>query len=259
MRKQLNHIKQHLILYRNLGFSLLIIFIFFLLFHSATNWCNYQNFFALDSAIIKGNYLVAKNHIIKTGNIHKNMNVLATDCKQIRTNLETHPYVKAAIVSKRYPNKLFINIKERMPIAYLNAGNLLLIDKEGIVLPVPDKVIRNQLPVITVAPDSAYKVIPGQSMESPEINQITKLMIDTFVLSRPLYNVISEIRYNLDTAELILFNKDTGYPIYFGNNNFKKKIHSLAKFQRILSGKKRLSDYRYIDLRWNRQIVVKEI
>ncbi len=238
---------------------LFFLLVFALFFTWSANWCHYRNFFALDSARINGNYLVASDRIIKTGNIHKKMNVLTTDCKQIRTNLETHPYVKAAIVSKRYPNKLTINIKERMPIAYLNTGNLLLIDKEGIVLPLPDKVIRNQLPVITIASDSTYKVIPGENLESPEINKITELMIDTYVVSRPLYNIISEIRYNLNTRELILFNKDTGNPIYFGNKNFDKKMYTLAEFQQMLTGKKRLSDYRYIDLRWNRQVVVKEI
>lgn len=259
MKRQLDHIKKHLNLYKGMGYAILFLLIFGLLLNGSTDWCNYRNFFALDSTIIKGNYLVASDHIIKTGNIHKEMNVLTTDCRQIRTNLETHPYIKAAIVSKRYPNKLSINIKERMPIAYLNAGNLLLIDKEGIVLPLPDKVIRNQLPVITVAPDSAYKVVPGENLESPEINKITKLMIDTYILSRSLYNMISEIHYNLRSEELILFNKDTGNPIYFGTDHFAKKIHTLAKFQRVLTGKKRLSDYRYIDLRWNRQVVVKEI
>jgi len=245
--------------YRSLGYSLLFLFVFALILNWSSDWCNYQNFFALDSASIEGNYLVARDRIIKTGNIHKEMNVLTTDCRQIRTNLESHPYVKAAIVSKHYPNKLSINIKERMPIAYLNTGSLLLIDKEGIVLPVPDKVIRNQLPVITVAPDSAYKFTPGENLESPEINKITALMIDTYIVSRSLFSVISEIRYNLHTKELILFNKDTGNPIYLGNHNFDKKMHTLAKFQRILTGKKRLSDYRYIDLRWDRQVVAKEI
>ena len=259
MKKQLGHIKNNLSIYKHLVIVLIVFVSIYFVYHQATNWCKYQDFFALDSATIGGNILVDENHIITTGNIHKDMNILTTDCKAIRNNLETHPYVKAAIVSKRFPNKMDITIKERLPIAYLNAGRLMLIDGEGIVLPIPDANITNQLPVITVVPDSVYKIIPGEKLSLQKINPITDLVIDTYSMSRALFSTISEIRYNLHTGELILFNKDNGNPIYLGNDNFAKKMRSLANFQKILAGKKRLRDYRYIDLRWSQQIVVKEL
>lgn len=259
MKAQLDHINRNFHHYRNLLYALVVVALLFIFFVKSREWCIYRGFFALDTTEIKGNNLVDPNHIITTGNIHKDMNVLTTDCSAIRNNLETHPYVKAAIVSKRYPNKMEIIIKERIPIAYLNTGKLLLIDGEGIVLPIPDTIIGNQLPVITIAPDSAYMVIPGEKLQSPEINKITNFVINTYSYSRSLYSTISEIRYNLYTRELVLFNKDNGNPVYFGTNDFDKKMRTLAKFQRLLTGKKRLRDYRYIDLRWEQQIVVKEL
>jgi len=258
MKKLVKHIKTNFTLYKTLIFIFTGIGVLYLIYSQTTNWCQYQNFFALDSTTIRGNNLVDAVHIIATGNIHKDMNVLTTDCKAIRNNLETHPYVKAAIVSKRYPNKMEITIKERLPIAYLNAGRLMLIDREGIVLPIPSTTI-SQLPVITVVPDSSYSIIPGEKLISSKINPITNLVINTYSMSHSLFSSISEIRYNLQTGELILFNKDTGNPIYMGVSGFAKKMVSLANFQKVLAGKKRLRDYKYIDLRWSQQIVAKEL
>ncbi|MBN2280633.1 MAG: FtsQ-type POTRA domain-containing protein [Candidatus Marinimicrobia bacterium] len=231
----------------------------YLTYNKAVAWCEYRDFFALDSAIVKGNYLVDSQHILATGNIHKKMDLLKTDCKAIRNNLETHPYVKAAIVSKRYPNKLEILIKERTPIAYLNAGTLLLIDKEGIVLPIPTTRLSSQLPVVTLDPDSVYHFMTGEKLASEALFPITDLVINTYSMSRALFNTISEIRYNLQTGDLTIYNKDNGNPVYMGNRDFSKKMIILANFQKLLSGKKRLRDYKYIDLRWEKQIVVKEL
>ena len=259
MKKQIEHIKQYFAIYKATFVVVLFLTIFLFGFNQATEWCIYRDFFSLDTAVIHGNNLVGNKHIIETGNIHKNMDILSTDCNAIRNNLETHPYVKAAIVSKRYPNKMEILIKERTPIAYLNAGSLYLIDQEGIVLPIPDAVITNQLPVITIISDTTYDVIAGEKLNTPEIKNITQLVIDTYTLSRPLFNTISEIKYEDKTGELIVYNKDSANPVYFGVNDFYKKMIILAKFQRKLTGKKRLSDYKYIDLRWNQQIIVREI
>ncbi len=259
MKKQIQHIKKHFNIYKKSMVFIIIISIFIFSYSKATKWCNYQDFFSMDTAFIHGNNLVSSEHIIKTGNIHKHMNILTTDCNSIRNNIETHPYVKAAIVSKRYPNKMDILIKERTPLAYLNTGTLYLIDREGIVLPIPDAIIRNQLPVITIVDDSSCEVIPGKKLNSPEIQEITQLVINTYSISRPLFNTISEIRYDVITKELILFNKDNANPIYIGSENFNKKMIILSKFQKLLTGKKRLRDYKYIDLRWNRQVIAKEI
>jgi len=259
MKKQIEHIKKYFKIYRMTIIVFMFLTIFLFGFNEATEWCIYQNFFSLDTAVIHGNNLVADSHIIKTGNIHKKMDILSTDCSAIRNNLETHPYVKAAIVSKRYPNKMEIFIKERTPIAYLNAGKLFLIDQEGVVLPIPESVITNQLPVITISSDTSYNAIAGEKLNTLEIKNITQLVIDTYSLSRPLFNTISEIQYEVSSGELIVYNKDSANPIYFGKDEFNKKMIILSKFQRKLTNKKRLSDYKYIDLRFNQQIIVREI
>lgn len=259
MKKQLEHIKKYYKIYKAITLIFGFSFIFLFGLTKATQWCQYRDFFALDTAVIHGNILVESDHIITTGNIHKNMDIYSTDCAAIRNNLETHPYVKAAIVSKRYPNKMEILIKERTPIAYLNTGKLYLIDQEGIVLPIPDAVITNQLPVISIKSDTAYQVVPGEKLNTPEVKKITQLVIDTYLLSRSLFNTISEIKYDAELTELTIYNKDSANPIYFGKGDYLKKMRMLAEFQNILTGKRRLRDYQYIDLRWNQQVIVKEI
>ncbi len=258
MTNFIHHINQNWVRYKIGVAILLFVSLFTFISFKSTQWCLYRNFFALDSVHIEGNSLVADNHIIKTGNLHHGMNLFNTDCKAIRNNLETHPYVIAAIVSKRYPNKMMIQIRERVPLAYLNTGELYFIDRDGVVLPKTSHNIADML-AITIAPDTAYNVSMGEKLHSPQIKKIIDLVIKTHSMSRPLFNSLSEIRFDIPKNQLTLFNKETGNPIYFGRQDFEKKMAYLAKFQRLLAGKKRLRDYQYIDLRWKEQIVVKEI
>jgi uncharacterized phage-like protein YoqJ len=73
-----------------------------------------------------------------------------------------------------------------------------------------------------------------------------------------LYNNISEFVFNEHSEyEIILKNGRT--KILLGDNNIFAKIDNLNAFATVLPADKTLESYRYIDLRYKRQIVVEEI
>ena len=85
--------------------------------------------------------------------------------------------------------------------------------------------------------------------------EVIKYSKDTF---DSLYNNISEFVFNENSEyEIILKNGRT--KILLGSNNIFAKIDYLNAFANILPEEKTLESYRYIDLRYKRQIVVDEI
>ena len=72
-----------------------------------------------------------------------------------------------------------------------------------------------------------------------------------------LYHSISEIFLtNNDEINLILAENPT--KIMLGNNNTHYKIDLLKEFERTMGTKKEITDFTYLDMRYNNQVVVKE-
>ena len=71
-----------------------------------------------------------------------------------------------------------------------------------------------------------------------------------------LYNNISEIKMSsTDEMEIILTENPTN--IYFGQTKLRARIENLVQFQKLLDPKK-LSDFYYLDMRFENQIIAKE-
>ena len=72
-----------------------------------------------------------------------------------------------------------------------------------------------------------------------------------------IYDNISEFVFNEDSEyEIILKNGRTR--IFLGSQNLQLKIKYLESFQEALKEEKNITDYKYIDLRFNNQVIVKE-
>src|SRR5687768_382117 len=55
-------------------------------------------------------------------------NALKVDLKEIKLQLESHPWIQNAILWRELPGTIRVHVLERKPVAILSAGNLFLID-----------------------------------------------------------------------------------------------------------------------------------
>ncbi|MGL4366832.1 MAG: cell division protein FtsQ/DivIB [Brevinemataceae bacterium] len=77
------------------------------------------------------------NNIIKNASTQSLINI---DINSLKTELEKCPLIKQAVISKVFPHILSIEIKERLPIVYINSGSKFYVsDNEGVILPIRDK------------------------------------------------------------------------------------------------------------------------
>jgi len=240
-----------------IGIGILVSILFILLIQGSNNWCSYIDVFDITNVNIQGNTILTDHEILQIANIQPDTCIKALDLAYIQVQLETNPYVRAATASRDYPNNINILISERVPICYINHNDLFLADAEGIVLPVPNQSLETNLPVISGFESDSLEYYPGYYIPNESVMKIIHVISSTINSAPDLYSEISEI-HHWNNGNFILYTIKSGTPIYLGNKSLSEQLNILANFQNRLNGKRDLSDYQYLDLRWNKQIVAKE-
>ena len=220
------------------------------------NWSTFTGLNNLEDIEIKGAFIIPADEYMESL-----APVLRTPMNDINTRnmsllLESHPFVHAARISKNYPNKIVVEIMERHPVALLNMDPLLYIDREGVVLPELGNVGEEIIPIMSGF-NTARELYPiGHQTVSQKVSESIAL-IDYIIEHFPyLYENLSEVTLNSnDEFVLILANYPT--KVILGNERMEEKIQILNSFEQSLPEEKGLHNFSSLDLRYNRQVIVK--
>ena len=88
-----------------------------------------------DGLLITGENILEKSDYIELVGEIENQSIKDIDLADLSERLEQNAFVKAARISKHYPNLIKVDIVEREPIAILNNKVQLMIDDEAVILP----------------------------------------------------------------------------------------------------------------------------
>ncbi len=168
---------------------------------------------------------------------------------KISERLEKNPFVKEAVVVRALPYDLAITIHERNPIALVATANTMLsVDERGIILPLPME-RKNDLPVITnvETPLQVGDTAKGSLMQAVEF------LRDADRFGTSLSASIAEVRSV--AGNLVAYATSSSLPIIIGKGDFERKLLYLHEFLTKVADTGN-SDYSYVDLRYNGQIVL---
>ena len=228
----------------------------FLLTWAAFSWATFTDFLVVEHVKMPGSMVMENEYRSLLRQIDgKKMNQLELD--NIRIALESHPYVRAARVSRQFPNTVTIEILEREPIAIVRIDPPVLIDSESVVLPIKDNNIEYQMPSLSKF-NSAKSLYPlGKSALSQNVLDAVSYVTHIKINYPNLYENLSEVRLNRhEEFELILEEEPT--LVSLGKTNITEKLFILKEFDGILPLGRKLTDYRYLDLRYKNQIIARE-
>jgi len=76
-----------------------------------------------------------KEEIKKILNIDEQTSIFSLNLKKASKRLEEKPEIKKAVIIRRFPDTLIIQLKERKAVAQIGARRYFLIDEEGVILP----------------------------------------------------------------------------------------------------------------------------
>ena len=230
--------------------------IFLLLLYFSLKWANYQKIFELNEPIISGHKILNKKDYKSIIDQLEYETINKAYIVEIRKALEKNPFVKAARVSKHFPNKLNIEIVERRPLGIINIENQLMIDDEAVVLPGKNYSEDYLIPVLSGF-NSAKELYPeGEKTFSIKVKEAVSILRELSTKYKNLYENISELTLNKDDEYVIIL-ADRPTRVILGKDKISQKFNILKSFDKAL-GQRQLTDFRLIDMRYNKQLVARE-
>lgn len=176
---------------------------------------------------------------------------------EIQDSFLEYPLIRSAKATRHFPNTLDIYLYDVLPVAYIAIQNIMTLDDKSTLLPLPDKGMLYNLPIITGIHTDLQSAKIGESIPDETVQMLVNFLK---ILRREYQNIyldISEISY--DRRGIKLVSATHGTTIYLGNED-EALLNSniLANFISDESDSGTISSYQYIDLRFNRQVIVKE-
>lgn len=217
----------------------------------------HSNFFQITTMKIEGNRMVTKKQISRLSKVDIHSNLLAINLSQVKSLLESHPWIYGVKITRDWPNRLVIAVREKEPFALLNRETgLFYLDKKGHIIAAADQYQDLDFPVITGL--ERYPFDPAASDRPPEIlldamKLLTLASRNNSIL--PEQN-ISEIHIT-EKGALLLHLLDKPFPIYMGSDgDISSRYYRLVKVLRDLYRNKEFSGVSYIRLDYQKDTIL---
>ncbi|KAA3611129.1 MAG: FtsQ-type POTRA domain-containing protein [Calditrichaeota bacterium] len=211
--------------------------------------------FELSDIHISGNKILAKKEILKMLGLQPGEKLLEISAGDVAETLKKSPYIRSVSALYSLPSTLRITITERKPVAFIYGRGLNMIDRENFILPVPDKAIRWDLPVITGISEKLG--IQGVETISETARKAVEIARYSSMVEMPLREMISEINFsNEDYIAIGLTGCET--IIRVDKNNFQEQLFIAARYLKDYLDFKKIDNLKYVDVRFDGQIVIKE-
>lgn len=203
----------------------------------------HAGYFRIREVIIKGLKRVKREEILELADLPPDPNIFKLNIKGIRDKIASHPWIRKVEVERRFPNKLFIRITEREPIAMVNLNGLFYVDKGG-------RIFKR----LEEGDDYDYPVITGVSKDDNYLSLMDKIKkgVRFLKLSGDLRDVISEV--NVSKEGIILCMVD-GTMVNMGDREYKRRINRLKKV--LIDLRRRSKRASLIDLDYRDKAIVK--
>lgn len=196
-------------------------------------------YFHIQEIQISGCRVTDRNKVRNQAGVGYNTSVLTLSEEDIASRLSAHPWIKSVKVKTKFPNTLFISVKEYVPEALISLGEQEMQELYYIA--------KNGLPFSRVSgsDDIDYPVITGlTSLE--EIRKDKELTKDIFTFIKQAkrnnpklpFQSISEIHVSVD-HDLVIYLVDHPFPIYMGRGEMKEKYGQLLDVLGVLYRKHR--------------------
>lgn len=229
-----------------LVFALLIVFGSLHIYHELLK----SPYLAIKEIKVGGNMRVSRAEILEMAGVNIGDNLLEINAADIKKGVRVNPWVSEANVSKNFPDRFNIEIKERRPVALINLDSLYLVDENGTIFKKTSIGDDIDLPIITgLTKEDIEAGGKASELAIKAINLINLLAKDGIFTHEEL----SEI--NIDkTYGLTLYTMHQGTRIELGDGGFTEKI---ARLERIIQARNGLADVDFIGLNYNRGVVVR--
>ena len=135
-----------------------------------------SDIFQLKALEVSGLRVLTGMDILDASGLQRQDNVFAVDLQRVQGYIEKLPWVRTALVWRRPPDRLAIDIVERRRVAWIDLGEVFGLDAEGVLL--PGSGMRREsfreldLPVITGLEVEMDPLHPGLSVADSTLERL---------------------------------------------------------------------------------------
>ncbi|QEZ69906.1 FtsQ-type POTRA domain-containing protein [Paraclostridium bifermentans] len=190
--------------------------------------CISSSIFELKQIDVDGNSKITKSEIIKIGDIETGKNIFKYNLNDVEKKLLVNPYIKYVKVSRKFPDKLVITIKENSEYAIIKEGaSYIYIGGNGLVLSEQKDIKNKNIPLVSgmeiknkklntkikinsdksnyiiLAIDTLKKNNMSRKIESIKINK-NKMYMKTDDNTNIVLKIDEDIEYNINRLKVIL-------------------------------------------------------
>jgi len=220
-------------------------------------YCRNIDLFELRRVEVRGNNILTRAEVIKAMEVPITGSLFDVDLRRIQRKMETLQYIYGVRLGRQLPHTIFIDVVENEPLAYVAAPEFFILSCEGEALPLPHGQLELELPTITGLDGAADALKAGGVTNHQQLNQAWEILLHIMDRYPGIYLELSELVFG-DDNEVTLYIADNSTAVRLGNQKIEQRIAMLDAFLLTVKGKRTLMDYSYIDLRYDKQIIVRE-
>jgi len=217
----------------------------------------HSDFFQITTMKIDGTRMVCKEQITALSKVDIHSNLLAINTSQVKSLLESHPWIAWADITRDWPNRLMISVKEKKPVALLSRNSgLFYLDSKGRIIASASSSQELDFPVITGLESYAFN--STHSTQAPEILQEALVLLKLAARNNSILSEqnISEIHVTKN-GELLLYLLERAFPIYMGEGrDISTRYYRLVKVLRDLYKTREFSKVSYIRLDYQQDTIL---
>jgi len=224
----------------------------------------HSEYFKAEKLTIKGSERLAREQIVRQAQVHAGVNILAVNLSLTRRRLLEHPWIAEAEVSREIPSGLSIQIQEHTPMAVIDVGRKLLINRQGEIFKEWDSSDPTHLPVISGLDLTDFRIhghpTPIERRGEPEAAAPVAAVMRVLQMGEENGSIlpnrfIKQIQVDRQIG-LTLYVFDSAKKIKLGFDNYAGKYHLLANLFEYLKRQRRFADFKRIDLNNVERVVV---
>jgi cell division protein FtsQ len=213
--------------------------------------------FRIDTASsiqVLGNSQVTRPELLSVFGGDIGRNIFHVPLGERRAELEQLPWVEHATVMRLLPNQLRVSVIERIPVAFVRAGNHIgLIDRSGVLLDMP--------PAIVAAKHYSFPVVTGVTGLQPSEDRASRMQLYADFMNAltstgdPTTGQLSEVDLSdPEDIRALLPSAGSDLLVHFGSDDYANRWQTLE--QKLPGWRQQYPRLAGVDLRYQRQTVL---
>ena len=201
--------------------------------------------FRIASIEVKGNNFLSEGEVRELLGPAVGDNLVSADLEALRSNLAASPWVGGAVVRRKLPDTLLVNVTERFPIALAETDQLYVMDASGELIDLlGPRTASFDLPIV--------RGLGGVSVEvrRDRARRANTLLTDLGDLAAE----VSEISVDR-SGDLLIVLRGDGSVLKLAEPPYRKRVLSFLALRQKL--RERCPDAEYFDLRFKDRIYAK--